>query len=333
MGEKLRNFCFFTVALFVTSLSLQLTKSIMIPFILSVFLSFILQPLLQKMRDKLKLGQGLSVLILCVVFAIGFILVFLTIGSSVKQLINNANNYEQRFTTLLTVSSDLMSQWDEDFDPEQLKSMVKELPIFSALKTITNAVVKGISDFSLIAIFTLFILSGPQITIPSGGFWGQVSRSIRTYLLTKFVSSAVTGLATAIILKLVDLDMALMFGLMAFVLNFIPTFGSIFATLLPIPVILLQFSNPVIIGISIGIPAILQFVVGNVIEPKIMGDSLDLHPVTLLICLMFWGFLWGVPGMLLATPFTVIIKIFLASHESTKPLAEAMAGRLTLQES
>ena len=332
MSEKLRNFCFFIVALFVTAMSLQISKNIVIPFILSVFLAFILQPLIRTMNVKLKLGRGTSIVLLCGIFIVGFTLLFLTIGSSVKQLIENANTYEQRFTTLLSTGVDLVSKWDEDFDRDQLTELVKQVPILSTLKTITNAVVKGVSDFFLIAIFTLFIMSGPQIKIPKSGFWGQINKSIHTYLLTKFVTSAVTGGATAIVLKLVGLDMALMFGMLAFVLNFIPTFGSIFATLLPIPVVLLQFSSPWLIGISIGVPALLQFAIGNVVEPKIMGESLDLHPVTILICLMFWGFLWGLPGMLLATPFTVIIKIFLASNQSTKPFAEAMAGRLVLQE-
>ena len=76
----------------------------------------------------------------------------------------------------------------------------------------------------------------------------------------------------------------------------------------------------------IGLPAALQFVVGNVITPKVMGDSLDLHSVTILLALMVWGSLWGVVGMLLATPITAVMRMLLERLETTRPVARLMAG-------
>ncbi|WP_159455223.1 AI-2E family transporter [Pseudobacteriovorax antillogorgiicola] len=327
MSDRLRDFTFILIAVFLSSVSLRLTKGIMIPFILSVFLAFILEPMIAWIKRRFKIGGGLAILLLCILMIGLSAIFFLTLSSSVRQLIENANVYEQRFTSLITKSVDLMSHFDAGFDREELKGLVKELPIFSALKTISNTVVKSVSDFFLVAIFTIFILSGPKIKLPNTEVWSRINKSVRTYLVTKFVTSAATGVLTAIILKIVNLDMALMFGLLAFILNFIPTFGSIFATLLPIPIVLLQFSNPILILVSIGLPGLVQFTIGNVLEPKIMGKNLDLHPVTVLMSLMFWGVLWGIPGMLLATPITVIIKIVLESQESTQGFANGMAGR------
>ena len=214
MSSKLRDFCFVIVAVFLTSLSLKITKNIMIPFILSVFLAFIVQPVITVLGEKLKVGRGVSIFLLCIGLIAISSLLFLTIGASVKQLLQNATLYEERFTTLIAEGVDLVSKFDSEFDRDQLIEYVKQLPIFTVLKTISNAVVKGISDFFLISIFTLFILSGPQITLPASGPWSRVNKSIRTYLLTKFVTSAVTGILTVAILKLIDLDMALMFGLL-----------------------------------------------------------------------------------------------------------------------
>ena len=119
-----------------------------------------------------------------------------------------------------------------------------------------------------------------------------------------------------------------MFGLLAFLLNFIPTICSIFATLLPLPIALLQFSNPTLIVLSLVIPGSIQFIIGNVIEPKIIGQTLDLHPITILLSLMFWGIFWGITGMFLATPITVICRLFLANSTRYEGFAELMSGRI-----
>ena len=327
MSERFRSYSFVLIALFLSSVSLSLTKGIMIPFILAVFLAFILQPAIDKFEDKLKVRRSIAIVMVFIILLTLSAGLFITIGASLKQIVNNAAVYQSRITSLVESGVQIVAQFDGDFDQAQLQEMIRELPFFTALKTISNALIKGVSDFFLVSIFTLFILSGSKISLPDTGFWPQINKSIRTYLLTKTVTSASTGIITAIILKMLGLDMAMMFGMLACFLNFIPTFGSVFATLLPIPIAMLQFENPVLIALTIALPGSIQFLVGNLIEPKIMGKSLDLHPVTILLSLMFWGFLWGVPGMILATPITVIIRIFLQSNPSTEGFAEYMAGR------
>lgn len=79
----------------------------------------------------------------------------------------------------------------------------------------------------------------------------------------------------------------------------------------------------------LAIPGLIQFTIGNVIAPKVMGETLDLHPVTILLALIFWGMLWGIPGALLATPITAIMRLMLARMELTAPLSSWMAGRFS----
>jgi len=116
---------------------------------------------------------------------------------------------------------------------------------------------------------------------------------------------------------------------MAFLLNFIPSIGSIVATLLPLPVVLV---SPDVSGLTIilalVLPGAVQMFIGNVVEPKVMGDELDLHPVTILLSLMIWGAIWGIVGMLLATPIVAVMKIFFERSELTRPVADLLAGRL-----
>ncbi len=119
-----------------------------------------------------------------------------------------------------------------------------------------------------------------------------------------------------------------MFAILTVLLNFIPNFGSVIATLLPIPVLLLQYGLGWQTMTVITLLFAIQFCIGNLVEPKMMGESLDLHPVTILLFLMFWGLVWGLPGMFLAVPITAILKIILSRIETTLPLSELLAGRL-----
>ena len=120
-----------------------------------------------------------------------------------------------------------------------------------------------------------------------------------------------------------------MFGFLAFLLNFIPNIGSIVATLLPVPVILLSpdLSWPARIA-AVVIPTAIQFGIGNLLQPKLMGRSLDLHPVSVLLGLIFFGLIWGVVGMFLATPILGVVKILLERFEFTRSVGALLAGRL-----
>lgn len=91
----------------------------------------------------------------------------------------------------------------------------------------------------------------------------------------------------------------------------------------------MQLDHFVLAALVIVLPGLVQFGIGNVLEPKIMGDSLDLHPVTVLLTLIFWGLLWGPVGMLLATPITAVLRLVLARFETTRPIGDLLAGTFT----
>jgi len=124
-------------------------------------------------------------------------------------------------------------------------------------------------------------------------------------------------------------EYALSFAVFAFVLNFIPNVGSLLATLLPMPIVILTPETTwVTWTLAFVLPLCVQVIVGNVLEPKIMGDTLGLHPIVILMALIFWGILWGIPGMLLAAPMTSVTKIILYRIEVTRPFARLMGGDL-----
>ena len=156
----------------------------------------------------------------------------------------------------------------------------------------------------------------------------EILSKVSAYVSGKFFLSLATGFLVWLVLVLFDVELAFIFALLTVLLNFIPTIGSMLAIALPVPILLLQFQLSWSFFVVLAITGLIQFVIGNVIEPKMMGDSMDLHPITVLICLMFWGLIWGVAGMFLAVPITAILKIAFSRIEATRPFSEILAGRL-----
>ena len=185
-----------------------------------------------------------------------------------------------------------------------------------------------ISSTVLTSIFVGFLLAGRDPYKISKGLYAEIDRNVRKYIATKFFISALTGLMVWGCLAMIGMEFASMFGLIAFCLNFIPSIGSIIATLLPIPIAIVQFDSPWVVALAILLPGSVQMIMGNVIEPKIMGDGLQLHPATILLALAFFGMIWGPVGMLLAAPITAIVRIVLMRFKTTQPIGRLMAGIL-----
>ena len=181
----------------------------------------------------------------------------------------------------------------------------------------------------MMMIFMFFLLLGDaQIGLERPEIWNEIEKKIRSYIVTKTIISAFTGVAVGLVLWFFDIPLAFVFGMLACLLNFIPNVGPLIMCVLPLPLVLL---DP---DLSVGgmvtvilLVSVIEFVSGNVIETKVMGDSFELHPVVVLLTLMLWGMIWDLPGMFLATPITAAMKILLEKFEYTRPIAEMMAGR------
>ena len=333
MSQKLVQAVLVLAALSMTSAILFVTKTVMIPFILSIFLVYVISPLIEMTAKHLRLPRFLAIIVVVIVLVLGFVILFGFIGSSVRELVANSATYQARVLKLFEIALATLSDWNIPIDLSGgVGAFIKDLPIFSYFTKFSQGLLKSISDLTLVLIFAAFLLTGSPLNLPNQGTIAAVNRSIRSYLGLKFITSAVTGFLVGTFLMLIELELGFMFGLLAFLLNFIPTIGSIISTLLPIPIAFLQFTSPALVIAAISVPASIQFLVGNVIEPKLIGDNLDLHPATILLALMFWSLLWGIPGMLLATPITVILKLFLEKTRNFKGFAELMAGRIKFEE-
>ncbi|MEM9412613.1 MAG: AI-2E family transporter, partial [Planctomycetota bacterium] len=180
----------------------------------------------------------------------------------------------------------------------------------------------------LIALFVFFLLSSDRLKTNQPKIMEEIEDQVRRYLVLKTLISVATGIAFGGILWAFGVPLAILFGVLAFLLNYIPNIGPLVANVLPIPLLILN--SEISVGaaiVCILLITAIQFISGNVIETRMMGKSFDVSPVVLLLSLMFFGLVWGIIGMFLATPLVSILKIALQNTDSGKPIAELMAGR------
>lgn len=217
----------------------------------------------------------------------------------------------------------------------------------AALTWLGGTLLSLLASLGIVSIFVFFLLAGASSGArPTSGLWEEIESKIRGYIITKSVISFFTGLAFGAVLCLfgMDLSLAVVLGLLAFLLNFVPNVGPVIASVLPIPIVMfimpdltttMKDGDLFTSGYSvwwkvcaIAAGSAVQIISGNVIEPKVMGDSFELHPIVILLSLVLWGMMWGPVGVLLAVPMTAAVKVLLAKIERTQPVAELLAGRL-----
>ena len=156
----------------------------------------------------------------------------------------------------------------------------------------------------------------------------DITEQIQRYIATKFLISLITGLIVGVILWIFGVDFTIVWAVMAFFLNFIPNIGSIIAIILPTVMVLIQYESVGYTFVVGGILTIVQNLIGNIIEPKIMGDKLGLNPLIILLSLLVWGYIWGIAGMFLSVPLTAVVKIIISNSNSPNLqfLSDLMGG-------
>jgi AI-2 transport protein TqsA len=327
---RLRTACLLTITFILTAVALHWLREVALPLVLAAFITVAVSPLMDLQTRYLKAPRSVAVvgtLVLCIVV---LVLLGLLIALSVGQMASNADTYAAQIDKITTRISEALPlerllDTDEGAVFRPMGQVIKNV-VVGTMSAIGVLLQKGI----LVLIFLIFLLGAqdPE-TRPKSGTRREIRDSIQGYLIAKTVVSAITGVLVGVTLSALGVEMAVAFGLFAFVLNFIPNIGSVISTLLPLPIVALnpEISTTVAI-LAIAIPGLIQFLIGNVLEPRLLGTSLDLHPVVILVALIFWSVIWGPVGMLLAAPITAILRILFSKLDATAPLANIMAGRL-----
>lgn len=319
--------CLLVLASLAMAAGLYYARGVMKPFVVALLISSITAPLVDYQVVRLRWPKAVAVATGLLVVAVVLGLFCLILALAIQSVVQTTNEYRDSLLQLIRRIGVELQARDIKFETgrslEQIQSYVVRLLTLSA-----STVMGIISGTVLTIIFVAFLLAGRNSFRARKGFYAEVDKKIRRYIATKLGISAVTGILVWLSLSALGLRMAVVFGVLAFLLNFIPSIGSIVATLLPIPIAVTQYDSIGPMIAAVAIPGAVQLTLGNIIEPKIMGEGLELHPVVILLSLAFWGLLWGPIGMVLAVPMTAIIRIVLIRVRSTHMIGNLLAGQL-----
>ncbi|MFH1532044.1 MAG: AI-2E family transporter [Pseudomonadota bacterium] len=307
---------------------LWIMRPVLVPLVLAILLSYLLMPLVDFLQVHLKIPRVLAVTGALLLSGLALLGLALVISSSVQGLAAKAPEYQAKLVQLGQRALEVAEGWGIPVDEAVVRARLSDLPVAEMMVSTVNALMSSFSTFFLILIFVIYLLSGRTPHHHRTGILKEMEARIRDYISVKVFISFLTGVLTAVVLFTLGLDLAIVFGLLAFLLNFIPSIGSVISMLLPLPVALMQFDGGTKVLLVLLIPGAIQMVLGNVIEPKMMGETLNLHPITVLLSLIFWGMLWGMAGMVLAAPITAVIAIILERMDQTRSIAHLMAGKV-----
>lgn len=248
--------------------------------------------------------------------------------SSVDTFVQGLSQYQIQVQEFLLWISKRSKYLGYSFNVNRWTDSIANLPILDWATGLTTLLFQFIGSFALVMIFLLFLLLSEQKGRTRHPFVLEVRNKISSFVLVKTLGSFIISVAIAILLAALHIEMVFLFAAITFFGNYIPQFGSLISLLLPIPVIMLKYGAGPELWIFLIVSVVLQLLTGNLIETKLLGVRLDLHPITILVFLIFWGLVWGVAGMFVAVPITFVLKWLLAQQSLTRPVAEILAGRL-----
>lgn len=311
-------------------------EAILVPFFLATMLAIICATPLTWMERR-----GVPTLVAVTIIVIGLLAIGTStgtlIGTSLIEFTSSLPAYQARLQREMTglvawltahgmeVSSQLLT---DAFDPGQL------LRVAARIFTGVGDVLSKIALILIITVFILLEVAGfsskirAASTDPDRQFarLARITENVRHYLALKTAISLATGVLVAVWLRILGVDYALLWGLLAFLLNYIPSIGSIIAA---IPAVLLAFLQ---MGAGTSLVAALGYllintVIGNFIEPRVMGQGVGLSTLVVFLSLVFWGWVLGPVGMLLSVPLTMILKIILEEDEGTRWISVLLGPR------
>ncbi len=343
---KILNYTATAVLIFLIFYLLFIGKDLLLPLVIAIALWYLINVLARAFSHiaiggfRFPMPVCLTDSFLTFIFLILALINFLS--STVGDVLDVAPIYHENLTTRLENLSFVdMSEFEGQSLPQLLTTWL-DIPSF--LTSIASSLTSILASGGLILIYIGFLfleqghftnkitalVADPNKEQDANKIINRIRDDIQKYITIKIITSSLTGILSYIILRIADVDFAGVWGLLIFLLNFIPTIGSIIATIFPALIALAQSDGyTLFLVVLFGIGA-LQVCIGNILEPRLMGSSFNLSPIIILLNLALWGYIWGIPGMFLCVPFLIIVTIILSHFPQTRPMAIILSsdGRL-----
>ncbi|NBN76954.1 AI-2E family transporter [Microvirga tunisiensis] len=332
-----------TLALVLVSLAgwlLVVGRALLLPFVTALIVWYLINALASGLRavplGPWRLPALPALLMALVLIFVAATFIFDLVAANLTQLARDTPAYQTRLEEVFASLSALAGLQE----PVQMRDLMPQTSLTQLVTQAASFITTMAGSASLVFIYVLFLLIEQSTfdrkyaaLFDSEGqaerafaIRAEINRRVLHYFGIKTGVSLATGLATTGLLMLAGLPYAALFGFIAFLLNYIPTIGSLISVIFPSVLALVYFDTfAPFLAISIGL-GVIQFALGNLVEPKLMGSSLNLSGLVILLSLAFWGAIWGVTGMVLCVPLTVVILIICAEIPQTRPIAVLLSA-------
>ena len=339
MKRQVRNILAFIAAVLFLFI-LKACSEFILPIVIAFFIFVLVSPILSRL-DKLRIPRFISMILVMLLVLVVFVLFVYVFFMMVNMLIqpDGIPAYAARVQSFDRYLSALIAPYmDEDpatFSILMLLNIDWYGLLMASLTSISGKFISILSDALLVYVYLLFIIMERQTVFPklleafprgkaqrAGQMVSRMNRQMSKYLILKVVISVATGILFYFASLISGLDFALVWGVLAVILNFIPTIGSIVGTAGTIIMAIIQYAPDWGYVIYIALLMIsIEMVLGNIIDPRLQGVQLNISPLVILVSLAVWGYIWGIAGMFLAVPLTSIIQIICANIPTLKPVA------------
>ncbi|SNZ06751.1 Predicted PurR-regulated permease PerM [Persephonella hydrogeniphila] len=311
---------------------LKAAQDIVVQFLLALFFAVMFLPIFKFFVSK-KIPKWLSLIFVLFINLAFIYLLSLTVITSVNELRDNLSEYQQKLNIYINESYKILKLLGISI-PENISLDILNPNVI--LQFLSNSLLSFgniLANALFIIILVVFILLESDIfaeklkVISKGkkakALVDEFFESVIEYMKIKTVMSALTGFMAWIFLFILGVDFSLLWGILAFLLNYIPTIGSIIAAVPPVIIALIDGGIGYAIAVSVWYLAI-NMVIGNILEPKFMGKGVGLSPLVVLLSLVFWGWVLGTVGMFLSIPLTIIAKMAFELRDETRWIAVLM---------
>lgn len=325
LGE-INSFFISVIGIVIVLSILKTLQHIFLPLVIAFFIMLVFHPLNKYLINK-KIPKALTVFLNLILLVLLFGGIINVLFSSLSEFISQLPDYKIKLDKIfhsyaaeLGIRNFTLTKWFE-----------QNVDIATLFEGLFSSTMSFISIVFLVLFFFLFLSSGiEKFTETIIRYFSKdgderlenriknIPVKIQSYIITKTFISLLTAVLIGIVLFVFDVDFWMIWVSLTFLLNFIPNFGSIIATLLPTTMVLIQYNSLSKTMFFVLAATLIQNIVGNYLEPKILGEKLGLNPIVILLSLLIWGYIWGIAGMFLAVPITAIIKIMISGTESKK---------------
>lgn len=332
---KTQEYLLTAAGLVIVIAALRVARPVLLPLVASGFLAALTAPAVLSLKAR-RVPPSLSIplLVLVMLLIAGGVAGF--IGTSINRFVATAPTYEASLNRMITGISQYLIDSGYVFTGIEVRELVNPGAALNLAGRTLTEIADLLSNLFLVLLTTVFLLlevtelpdklrralGNPDADL---GHAIGVVRQVKNYVVLKTYVSLATGALIAGALAAFGVDFPILWGLLAFLLNFIPNIGSIIAAVPAVLLALVQFGWATAIGVLI-VFIVVNTVIGNLLEPRLMGRQMGLSPLVVFVSLVFWGWLWGPLGMLLSVPLTMILRIVLENGSQTRGIAILMGS-------